>query len=178
MRLDLSEIAKTPGMTAKVDIDVPCPKSLGFVCPTPVKGRMELNNTGTLLLLTGRIKTEVQVECSRCLADFTLPVETDMEEEFRVEKVGDAMRALPLEEDEVSAELVSAGNILDVDELIRQSLLVDLPIQPLCKPDCAGLCPTCGENLNMRKCQCEVDETESPFKVLGELLSEDDEKNE
>jgi uncharacterized protein len=60
-----------------------------------------------------------------------------------------------------------------VDELIRQNLLLVVPIKPLCRPDCAGLCPTCGENLNVRKCTCPPAEIESPFKVLADLLEED-----
>jgi uncharacterized protein len=159
-------------MTSSIDIDEPCPTDMGFTCTSPVTGQIDFNNTGTLLLLEGELQTVVKIECGRCLTDFTLPIESTVEEEFRLEQIGDSVQALPLEEEDVSPDLVER-NLLDVQELIRQSLLVALPIQPLCKADCKGLCPTCGENLNVRKCQCPPAETESPFKALAELLEKE-----
>ena len=150
MKIDLSEIANTPGMTAKIEIEDTCPKDLGFACTAPVKGHMTFSNTGTLLVIGGGFTTEVKLECSRCLIDYTETVDLEIEEVYQVERVGDAMQVLPLEDEDDSAELVH-NNILDVQELVRQDLLTVLPIQPLCKPGCEGLCPTCGENLNVRK---------------------------
>lgn len=173
MKLDLSEIARVGGMHATQEIEEQCPQDLGFECTGTVKGKLEFTNAGNLLLITGDIKTELKLQCSRCLVDMTLPVEAKIEEEFRLEKLGDAVRVLPLEEEDAESELVK-DNILDIQEVIRQNLLLELPIQPLCRPDCRGLCPTCGENLNLRKCACPPAEPESPFKVLGELLEEQD----
>jgi uncharacterized protein len=176
MKLDLSEIARTPGMQAVEEIDEPCPKEFELECISPVKGLVKLTNTGSLLLVEGEIGTHVKMECSRCLVDFACPITASMEEEFRIEKVGDAAQVLPMEED-ASIELLS-NNILDLQELIRQDMLLVLPIQPLCKPDCKGLCPTCGKNLNVRKCTCPAAEPELPFKVLAELLDEEKESGE
>ena len=173
MKLDLSEIARTPNMHVAQDIDEPCPRDTELECTQPVKGRLQFTNTGRLLLIEGEIKTEVKLECGRCLVDFTMPVEATIEEEFRLENIGDTIQVLPLDEDDVSAELVS-NNMLDVQELIRQNLLLAPPIQPLCKPECMGLCPTCGKNLNVRKCTCPPAEPESPFHALADLLEEED----
>jgi len=171
MKLELSEIARTPGMHATQEVDEPCPEDLGLRCASPVKGKIQISNTGSLLVVEGEIRTEVTLKCSRCLTDFTLPVETSIQEEFRLVKVGDAVRVLPMDEEDTSTGVID-NNILNVQELIRQSLLLVLPIQPLCRPDCQGLCPTCGENLNMRKCLCPPAEPESPFKALAGLLEE------
>lgn len=173
MKLDLSEIASVDGMHAVQDIEEQCPEDMGFECTGPVEGKLEFTNTGNLLLITGDIKAEIKLLCSRCLMDMTLPMEAKIEEEFRLEKIGDAVRVLPLEEEDVESELVK-DNILDIQEIIRQNLLLELPIQPLCAPDCRGLCPTCGESLNLRKCACPPAEPESPFKVLADLLEEQD----
>ena len=178
MKIDLSEIAGTPGMHSTIEVDEPCPRDIDVVCTTPVKGRINFNNVGELLLITGHIKTDVKIECGRCLVDFTMPIEAEIEEEFRLERVGDAIQALPMEEEiDISLEVVK-NNILDLDEMIRQDLLVELPIQPLCKPDCGGLCPTCGENLNVRQCMCVAGDVESPFHALAELLDEEDKDKE
>ena len=173
MKLDLSEIARVGGMHVTQDIEEKCPEDPGFQCTGPVKGKLEFTNAGSLLLVTGEFKTELKLQCSRCLVDMTLPVEAKVEEEFRLETIGDAIRVLALDDEDVESGLVK-DNILDIQEVIRQDLLLEVPIQPLCRPDCQGLCPTCGENLNLRKCACPPAEPESPFKVLGELLEEQD----
>ncbi|MHB0913691.1 MAG: YceD family protein [Armatimonadota bacterium] len=172
MKLDLTEIAIHPGMQADVEVEEPCPEDLG--CTAPARGKLHLANAGSLLIMTGKLETEMKFECGRCLIDFTMPVSMQIEEEFRLEKIGDMMRVLPLEEEEEAADLLSE-NTLDVHELVRQNILVEMPIQPLCRPECRGLCPTCGENLNVRQCQCAPADLESPFAALADLLDEDEE---
>ena len=172
MKLDLTELARTVGMHAEEKINEPCPPDLGLECSSNVVGDLKLDNTGSLLIVRGKIEAGVKLECSRCLIDFVMPVQAEIEEQFRIEKVGDAFTILPLEEEE-SAELVK-NNVLDVDELVRQNLLLGVPFQPLCKPECAGLCPTCGENLNVRQCGCPPAEIDSPFKALADLLEEEE----
>ncbi len=173
MKLDLSEIARSVGMRAAHDVDEPCcPKSLDLACVSPIKGRLEMANTGSLVLVKGKIKTDVRLACSRCLTDLVLPVEAQVDEQFRVVQVGDAMVLMPEEEGEAASELVS-DNALDLAELIRQNLLVAIPIQPLCTPDCKGLCPTCGRNLNIEQCTCQTEARESPFQALADLLEQE-----
>jgi uncharacterized protein len=172
MKLDLTELARTIGMRAVQDIDEPCPADMDVECTSNVTGRIQLSNTGSVLVVNGEIRADVKLQCSRCLEDFSTPLQGAVDEQFRLEKTADASLVLPLDEEDVDSGLVR-GNLLDVSELIRQNLLLDLPIKPLCRPDCAGLCPTCGENLNVRKCACPPAEIESPFKVLADLLEEE-----
>ena len=175
MKLDLTELARTVGMRAEEEINEPCPADLGLECSSNLVGRLRLDNTGNLLIVKGEVGASVKLECGRCLTDFVTPLRAEIEEQFRIETVADAFVVLPLEEEDAGGDLVK-NNILDVDELIRQNLLTVLPIRPLCRPECAGLCPTCGENLNVRQCGCPPAEIESPFKVLADLLKEEDEK--
>lgn len=172
MKLDLSEVACTLGMHATQEVDEPCPGDIGFDCTSTVKGWVRFNNTGSLLLLEGEVEAGIKFGCSRCLTSFDQPVKAAIAEEFRLVKIADAIRVLPLDEADTSADLI-CDNVLDVEELIRQNLLLVLPIQPLCRPDCRGLCPTCGENLNVRECTCPPAERESPFNVLADLLDEE-----
>lgn len=174
MKLDLSELARDESAQVTVEVDEPCPPELGLDCSTPVKGKLRLTNTGSLLLVQGSIRTAAKFECSRCLVDFTLPIEADVEEEFRLERIGDAVRVLPEDEDDITSQMV-IDNHLDLQELARQNLLLVLPIQPLCVSDCKGLCPTCGENLNVRQCACPPADVESPFSVLADLLEDESE---
>lgn len=174
MKIDLSEIARTPGMHAIQAIDEPCPDDLDVTCTAPIRGQVSFTNTGSLLILKGEVCTEVRLECGRCLSEFQYPVGAEIQEEYRLQRIGDAIRVYPLDEDDAASNLV-VNNVLDLDELIRQSVLIAVPIQPLCKADCKGLCPSCGQNLNMGKCMCLHDNVDTPFKALAELMREDDE---
>lgn len=176
MKWDLSEIAGTVGMKATSDVDEPCsPKELGFECLTPIKGKLSFTNTGTLLLLKGDVSADVRLECGRCVTDYVQHVDAPIEEEFRIERVGDSMQVLPIDEDDITANLVTR-NLIDVQELVRQNVLLALPIQPLCGEECKGLCPTCGENLNVRQCTCPPETVDSPFQALADLLHDEHEQ--
>ncbi|MBM3459685.1 MAG: DUF177 domain-containing protein [Armatimonadetes bacterium] len=63
--------------------------------------------------------------------------------------------------------------ILDLDELIRQWIVCGLPLRTLCSEECAGLCSTCGVNLNDGRCRCEAQQASSPFAALASLLETD-----
>jgi uncharacterized protein len=154
----------------------PLMMEFGFECAEPVAGKIRFANTGELLLVTGKIHTSIKMECGRCLTEFTQPFNVDIEEEFRIEHIGDVIQALPLEEDDEAEIALISNNILNVTELVRQNLLLELPIQPLCNKDCKGLCPSCGENLNEKLCSCPADNIESPFQALAELLEDEEDK--
>lgn len=177
MKLDLSEIVRNVGKQAANDVREHCdPHEFGFECTEPVTGKLRFANTGELLLVNGKIHTSVKMECGRCLIEFSQPMNVDIEEEFRIEHVGDMIQALPMEDDDEAEGVLISNNVLDVRELVRQNLLLELPIQPLCNKDCKGLCPSCGENLNEKLCSCPADNIDSPFQALAELLEDEEDK--
>ncbi|MHB0999473.1 MAG: YceD family protein [Armatimonadota bacterium] len=175
MKIDLSEIARNIGKQATHDVDEQCdPEELGFHCTEPITGQLRFSNTGSLLLISGDIKTSVKLECGRCISEFAEPLKVKISEEFQLENEGDAVQILPIDEEDEYAAKVIDNNFLDVRELARQNLVLELPIQPLCSTECKGLCPTCGENLNVRQCPCPPPDNESPFKALAGLLDEEE----
>jgi len=172
MRLDISELARTPGMRATQDIDETCSLAeCGIDFVGPVTGRIELTNTGELLLVRGSIGAEVRLLCSRCATDFVTAIHADIAEQFRLVHTVDQVIAVPMEGEEDISEILH-GHILDVEELIRQNLLTEMPFQPLCRPDCEGLCPICGQDLSEGECECYRSTAESPFGALADLLEE------
>jgi uncharacterized protein len=180
MKLDLSEISQRPGMRVTIDVDQPCVEGADFECAEPVQGRLTFTNSGDLLLIDGTVRTSVELPCDRCLEPARLPSEVTIEERFPLEEV--ARPRLPAEEevefDNTLATVIhlDAGKpILDLDELIRQQLVMSLPIQILCNPDCRGLCAQCGANLNEEACGCEPETSSSPLAGLAALL--DNEEN-
>jgi uncharacterized protein len=76
----------------------------------------------------------------------------------------------PAEEEE--GETAFRDNILDLSELVREQVLLALPMNPVCEESCRGVCPKCGQNLNRGECDCEAAEEESPFGLLAQLFKE------
>ncbi|MGB9682274.1 MAG: YceD family protein [bacterium] len=101
------------------------------------------------VILFCNVKTVVILECSRCLQLYPQPLEFSYrevysEEPFRI--VGELT-----EED---FKFTIENNTIDISSSVRENIIINLPIKPLCRPDCKGLCPVCGKNLNEGDCSC------------------------
>ena len=112
------------------------------------------------LLLTGSFSAETTIECVRCLKAFSQPLSWDMTELYAFNAKSVSESGLTVPEDAQ----------IDLQPLIREYALLEVPIKPVCKPDCRGLCPVCGQDLNIRDCGHRPQENESPFSVLNKLL--------
>jgi uncharacterized protein len=177
MKIDLSEISQRAGMRVEHDVDQPCLEGADFACAEPVRGHLTFANSGNVLLIDGTVGTTIELPCDRCLEPARLPSEATVEERFPLEEV--LRPRLPAEEEEefdntlaTVIHLEAGKPILDLDELLRQQFVMDLPLQILCAADCKGLCPQCGANLNEGECGCEVESEPSPFSRLATLLDE------
>lgn len=137
----------------------------------PVRGHVHLLRTNRGILVTGALRGLATTQCSRCLADITMPVAVDIEEEFQ--PTVDVVRGTFLAVDEEdTALLIDEHHILDMSDVARQALLLEIPMQPLCRPDCAGLCPTCGKDLNSGACDCLPVEVDARWAQLSALQLE------
>ena len=136
-----------------------------------VTGVVALMRTNDGILATAQLTSEQAEQCSRCLEDMTVPLKLKVQEEFllSVDPVSGSTLKPPDDPDTFS---VSATHILDMDEAVRQTWTAALPIQPLCRPDCRGLCSGCGQNLNEGKCSCSPvpDERWGPLRELAQEL--------
>jgi uncharacterized protein len=116
-------------------------------------GSISLMKTDRGILLKGTFNAEVGLGCGRCLSTFIYPMSIKIEEEyFPVMDVTTGVMLPVL--GEPGSFTIDDHNILDISEAIRQYTLMALPIKPLCRKDCSGLCPACGANLNEKKCDC------------------------
>jgi uncharacterized protein len=120
----------------------------------PLLGKVKFLRTGDGILVTGRLQTEVSLPCRRCLAPVVVPVVVDLEEQFRPSIDLISGQAVPMQEGEEDATRTDAHHMLDLTEVVRQNLLLTLPVGALCSPQCRGLCPSCGANLNEGLCDC------------------------
>jgi uncharacterized protein len=114
-------------------------------------GKVILTRTKYGILVTGKLTSNVEATCCRCLETAVCPVSFIVEEEFLPR---DAIQ-IDIKAGYGSSETgIDHFHILDLGETIRQYADLALPAKPLCHPDCAGLCQRCGYNLNIGACQC------------------------
>jgi len=111
---------------------------LGFL-----KGVVRLNRTPQGVIAEGDFEGNVQAECVRCLDTFDQPLHTTFQELY-------SFKGHPTSEPSM---LVPEDGNIDFAPLVREYLLVEIPINPICRPDCKGLCIICGENLNLTTCE-------------------------
>jgi len=138
----------------------------------PLQGELEFIRTDRGILVTGKLEARVKADCSRCLEEFELSLQLTLEEEYFPAK------DLPAIFDSLSPEeregfIIGEDNVLDLEEAIRQHILLNFPIKPICRPDCAGLCPQCGQNLNQGSCGCSQEFIDARLSPLKSLLREE-----
>jgi uncharacterized protein len=118
----------------------------------PIRCRLRVEKNGDQVSIRGRLEADAHLECVRCLK----PVQIAIQAPFEVfaERAGGRRRELDdaLERDDYM--MFHDGRRLDLREQARETLLLEVPMAPKCRPDCAGLCPRCGADLNQGPCGC------------------------
>ena len=134
----------------------------------PLNGHVRMRRTNQGLLVDGWVELTLELSCNRCLKEFELPMHVKFEEQFY--PTVDVVSGLPLAPfDENEIFPIDARHQVDLTEAIRQNLLIELPMVVVCKEDCKGLCPQCGQDLNLGSCECEP-EVDARLSVLKTLL--------
>lgn len=124
-----------------------------------IVGRAVLLRTDEGLLVTVTAQGEEPERCSRCARDITVPITIQFAEEFLASIEAETGATVAPREGSEGFR-VDSQQVLDLEEAIRQSWAVALPMQPLCRADCQGLCSRCGQDLNEKSCSCPPDEDE------------------
>jgi len=104
--------------------------------------------------LSGTLRTAVRLECCRCLESFAIPVDVDVDLLYLPFSANAGEGELEVEEDDLSTAYYREDQI-DLGQLVREQIQLTLPMKPLCRQDCRGLCPECGVNLNLQTCRCQ-----------------------
>lgn len=138
----------------------------------PLLGQVRFLRTGSHLLATGVLETKIEKSCGRCLTSFTGPVRLELEEEFfpTLDVITGTVIAQSPEVE--AANLIDEQHLLDLSEVVRQELLVESDDLLYCRPDCKGLCPHCGQDLNVGSCNCQNEVVDPRWAGL-QALSED-----
>jgi uncharacterized protein len=162
------------GSTRTFDIESDVPLELDeSTVATDICGHVKLTLTNFGILASAQARAQLHLTCARCLEPFETPVSVTFEEEFR--PIVDVDTGLPTDTIHTDSEFTIAPNhVVDLTEALRQHLLLAEEIVPICRPDCLGLCPTCGTNLNGGACGCVAAEDDSPFAALQTLFANTD----
>ncbi|WP_377105127.1 YceD family protein [Propionicimonas sp. T2.31MG-18] len=141
--LDTHELSRRAGTLKEVTRVAEAPADLGIevigVPPgSPVDLSLRLESVVEGVLVTGTAKVRLSGNCARCLDEISRTEEVDLQELF----------CYPGKELDDAEALRIEGEMIDLEPVLRDAVVLDLPFTPLCRPDCAGLCPDCGANLN------------------------------
>jgi uncharacterized protein len=124
--------------------------------------------------LVGHVKTTLELPCSRCLEPFTLPVDQtfDLRYQPHAQNTGEGEREI--EEDDLTTAFYENDEI-DLGHLMREQFYLALPMKPLCRVDCKGLCVVCGMNLNAGSCDCKREWEDPRLAALREVKTRNSE---
>jgi uncharacterized protein len=149
MRFNVSQLLKAPiGTTRHYTLDEDIGEIDGELSIRgSLSGPVHMLRTAEGVLVTGKLSTQVELECVRCLDRFNSPLQLEIEEEFRPSVDVLSGASLPRPDRQIDTT-IDAHHVLDLSELVRQGIFLVLPMSPLCRDGCAGLCGQCGQNLN------------------------------
>ncbi|HWI55453.1 MAG TPA: DUF177 domain-containing protein [Desulfobacteria bacterium] len=171
MFIDVSEIRKTPGQTFHYDFSENAgPFEVGneeLRFDKNVSVSVDVKNTGKVLDFNGSIEGDTVLTCSRCLESYPYHLKSTFEERFvHTSDIHDAQ-----EEGQNTDEMqVFEGNRIELDDIISESVILNVPMKLICSEECKGLCPGCGINLNTNKCDCQTEEIDPRLGVLKKFF--------
>ncbi|HOQ36395.1 MAG TPA: DUF177 domain-containing protein [Acetivibrio sp.] len=163
MKIDISNILKSDGASLDIELNEPLEEStiaLGdFIVDRPVSFKGRLVNAGGVIKLDGHLVAEYRTNCSRCLKDIESIVRIDIQEDF-------------IEEDsnKTDEQYTYQGKYVELDKVIKDNIILNLPVRQICDDECKGFCPKCGVNLNKGKCECSDDETDPRMSILKDFF--------
>ena len=141
---------------------------VGLAVPPTVSGR--ITHSESKVTVEGRVNAVAQVECDRCLKPVTLPIDSEFKLEYVTSEAYKALEAAELADEDLTLSVFD-GEVIDIDEIVREQVLLAVPSQALCDQNCKGLCPICGTDLNVTSCSCQQTEIDPRWQGLKELVN-------
>lgn len=175
MLLDLSQLREARAHVART-YDPPAfaaAEDDAYRVLAPVHLEFDVHKDGTQFRLVGRITTTLGLSCGRCLEDFTLPVDAAFDLLYLPHAANVGEGEVEVEDDDLNTAFYSDERI-DLGQLMREQFYLVLPMKPLCRESCRGLCPQCGTNLNHATCSCTPTWTDPRLDGLRALIDKGD----
>jgi uncharacterized protein len=158
LRLLVSDLLREPGRRRAVDLEAPVEWALELsrIDPgVPLRAHLMLEGTSGGIVARGRAAVVARHTCRRCLREWSEPVEVEVLEVLSAD---------------ADAEYRVRGDEADLEPPLRDAVLLALPLRPLCRADCLGLCAVCGADLNTGSCPGHDAAPDTPFAPLRDLL--------
>ena len=133
------------------------------VTPLTVNAAAEL--VGAEIRIRGHLETRLEASCDRCLGPVEIPVARDFDLVYRSVKAIAREEEIEIAEDELEVGFYH-GDGIPLADVLTEQVILSLPMKVICRPDCLGLCPTCGANRNREVCGCRPPAEDSPFASL------------
>jgi uncharacterized protein len=151
----------------------------------PLSVNLEVRQQENAITVAGTVEGAALRQCVRCLSEYEDPLYVTVYADYLRQATAVSKSGLPLKRverrlkdrpqdpamedaDEQDEIYYYQGDHVDLTPMLREQIILAAPMQPLCQEDCAGLCPTCGQNLNDRRCDCEPETIKNPFRILRE----------
>ncbi len=165
MKIDLLPILNADGRKLPLDVELDfvgkTEQAAKFLTPVRVVG--EFANIGGSIELSATASCRLEFVCDRCCESFESDFDCSFEEVFKKEDTR-------VEDDRNPDAVILKGTAVDIDEIVTNNVVVNLPFKCLCSEDCKGLCANCGQNLNEGECSCDTRPTDPRFDILDGLL--------
>lgn len=162
LRTSVAELLGQPGRYRDISISAPLGDvrtALARLDDAPVSGSLRAESVVEGILVTGTAGGHVAAQCARCLTDLGAEIDVELCELF----------AAPGAEQTDEEFYRVTGTDIDLEPMLRDALALALPLNPLCRRDCKGLCPRCGADLNAGMCSCTEDTSDPRWAPLDEL---------
>ena len=175
MYVNVSKLTLEPsGSRRTFEIDEEC-SLLEESEPRHVWGSATMLRTDEGIWVSARLDAEVTIACGRCLASYVQFLQMVIEEEFLLEVDRYTGTRVSRPQDGDQYFYIGPDRILDLTEAARQYAALSMPMKPVCRDDCAGMCLECGANLNEAPCRCQRAPVDTRWAALSALVSAGDE---
>jgi uncharacterized protein len=134
------------------------------------RGPVNILRTHRGILVRATLRVHSTLACSRCLDSFVRSSELSIEEEFFPTVDLQSGRSLPVPDEAEEASLIDSNHLLDLAGAIEEYFVTDMPMKPLCRQECLGLCQECGTDLNLGHCDCDNSPKDPRWRALADLM--------
>lgn len=139
--------------------------------PSPLRAHLRIDKIGSEVFVKGEVMTTVEFQCSRCLKTFSRDMDVNVNVVYHPVEELKGEEKYEIKGDELDTGFYR-GDELDIQDLVTEQILLNVPMKPLCSESCRGICPKCGADLNLNTCTCEMKEIDPRLAVLKKLFDE------
>jgi uncharacterized protein len=161
--LDVSDLVGHPGSSRETRIRGALEGLAGELAEVPdeIEGELLLESVVEGILVSGHLRGMFRLRCARCLKDFSQPFDVEVHELF-----------VPTPDEDADDYPLDPEGAIELDQMVRDAIGVEIPFSPLHSPDCQGLCPVCGGDRNLGECPGDHPSTDPRWAGLEQLLEQ------